>query len=79
LMPKTTRGTRRSRVPLSNSVPTTQCSSIRYRESVRGGAGWVRGGVRGMDAAAKPPGMGLRRPPRTQPAPPSEATTQSRL
>ncbi|MBN4963421.1 hypothetical protein JY423_14295, partial [Stenotrophomonas maltophilia] len=26
-----------------------------HSEIVRGRAGWVRGGVRGMDAAAKPP------------------------
>ncbi|MDF2482352.1 MAG: hypothetical protein K0R79_2709, partial [Stenotrophomonas indicatrix] len=31
----------------------------------RGGSGC--GGVRGMDAAAKPPGMGLRRPPQSDP------------
>ncbi|MRI41447.1 hypothetical protein D5301_04215 [Stenotrophomonas sp. MH181796] len=41
------------------------------QETVGGGAGWVRGGVRGMDAAAKPPGTGSRRPPRTQPVPPN--------
>ncbi len=38
-------------------------------ETVRGRAGWVRGGVRGMDAAAKPPWTGSRRPPRTPPRP----------
>jgi len=36
----------------------------------RGGSGC--GGVRGMDAAAKPPGMGLRRP--LQPDPPRHPT-----
>ncbi|PJO52534.1 hypothetical protein CR156_10210 [Stenotrophomonas lactitubi] len=36
----------------------------------RGGSGC--GGVRGMDAAAKPPRMGLRRPP--QPDPPRHPT-----
>ena len=35
--------------------------------SVEGRSGWVGGGVRGMDAAAKPPGMGSRRPPPTHP------------
>jgi len=44
-----------------------------HTETVRGGAGWVRGGVRGMDAAAKPPRTGSRRPPRTHPARPSAA------
>ncbi|MBN5132447.1 hypothetical protein JY417_19940, partial [Stenotrophomonas maltophilia] len=31
-----------------------------HSEIVRGRAGWVRGGVRGMDAAAKPPWAGCR-------------------
>ncbi len=41
----------------------------------RGGSGC--GGVRGMDAAAKPPGMGLRRPP--QPDPPRHPSDSPRL
>jgi len=44
-----------------------------HTETIRGRAGWVRGGVRGMDAAAKPPRTGSRRPPRTHPARPSAA------
>ena len=40
-------------------------------ECVRGRAGGDGGGVRGMDAAAKPPGTGLRRPPASPPARPS--------
>ena len=71
------RGTRRSRVPLSNSVPTTQCSSIRHRETVRGGADWVRGTAGAMDGAYEPPWMGSRRVPRTQPAPPSAAKSRA--
>jgi len=50
-------------------------------KSVRGRSGWVRGGVRGMDAAAKPPWTDSRRPPRTQPDRPPRlllpATTQT--
>ena len=41
-----------------------------HQQTVGGGAGWVRGGVRGMDAAAKPRD-GLTASPRTQPAPPN--------
>ncbi len=44
------------------------CSSfdvpwLTHTRSVEGRPGWVGGGVRGMDAAAKPPRMGSRRPP----------------
>ncbi len=49
-----------------------------HTETVRGRAGWVRGGVRGMDAAAKPTGTYLRRPPRTQPARPNHMTRSTR-
>ncbi|WP_256647617.1 hypothetical protein, partial [Stenotrophomonas maltophilia] len=34
-----------------------------HTETVRGRAGGIRGGVRGMDAAAKPPRTDSRRPP----------------
>ncbi|MGG6387252.1 hypothetical protein, partial [Bacillus velezensis] len=44
-----------------------------HPETVRGRAGWVRGGVRDMDAAAKPPWTGSRRPPGIDPARPSAA------
>ncbi len=43
----------------------------RAQEPVQGRAGRVRRGVRGMDAAAKPPWMGSRRPRLTPPARPS--------
>ena len=50
-----------------------------HPETVRGRAGWVRGGVRRMDAAAKPTRTYLRRPPRTHPARPSAALQSSKL
>ncbi|CAH0276160.1 hypothetical protein SRABI66_03875 [Stenotrophomonas lactitubi] len=43
-----------------------QCRQIAENCRRRGGSGC--GGVRGMDAAAKPPGMGLRRPPQPDPS-----------
>ena len=49
----------------------------RPQETVRGRAGWVRGSVRRMDAAAKPPRTGLRRPP--QPDPPRHPTDSQLL
>jgi len=49
------------------AMPSRQIAEICRR---RGGSGC--GGVRGMDAAAKPPRMGLRRPP--QPDPPRHPT-----
>ncbi len=44
-------------------------------ECVKGRAAGAGGGVRGMDAAAKPPGTGLRRPPpapAVRPSPPTQ-------
>src|SRR5690606_26444652 len=41
-----------------------------HTETVRGRAGWARGGVRRMDAAAKPTRTYSRRPPRAHPARP---------
>ncbi len=55
---------------VSTKVDTHQCN-IPFRQiagSCRRRGGFGCGGVRGMDAAAKPPGTGLRRPP--QPDPP---------
>ena len=70
---------------LTSDVPLLPASGRHYREHPRMawiyrrsrksvGGGWVRWrGVRGMDAAAKPPGTGLRRPRhRTHPAIPRE-------
>ncbi|PJL08074.1 hypothetical protein B9Y72_14550 [Stenotrophomonas maltophilia] len=56
---------------MSTKVDTYQEQAMPFRQIAeicrrRGGSGC--GGVRGMDAAAKPPWMGLRRPP--QPDPP---------
>jgi len=56
---------------VSAKVDTYQEQTMPFRQIAeicrrRGGSGC--GGVRGMDAAAKPPWMGLRRPP--QPDPP---------
>ncbi len=48
----------------------------RPRETVRGRVGRRGGGVRGMDAAAKPPGMGSRRPPTRLPTRPTPVIEQ---
>ncbi|TQM05547.1 hypothetical protein FB552_3232 [Stenotrophomonas maltophilia] len=57
---------------VSSKVDTHQPSPGNCRR--RGGVGWR--GVRGMDAAAKPPGMGLRRP--RHPTPPRLPTEHPR-